>query len=111
MVQSARPATSGKPGWATEVESRARDGKWETLIRVDTRPTGKALHRPGIDLRVLTRAAGSLLHEPVPMPFALAVTLQGPKGSGVYGRVQQYAPALTPLVATIPAAIHARAGT
>jgi Subtilase family len=107
LIQSARPATSHKPGWVTEVESRARDGKWETIIRVDTRPAGTALYRPGIDLRLLTRTAGSLLHEPVPMPFALAVTLRGPKGSDVYRRVQQYAPALTPLVATIPVSIHA----
>ncbi len=76
-----------------------------------TRPTGKTLYRPGIDLRFLTRAGGKLLHEPTPMRFALAVTLRGPKGSGVYGRVQQYAPALTPLVATVSAAVRANIST
>jgi hypothetical protein len=111
MIQAARPASSNKPGWAPEVEKRARDGKWETLIRVDTRPQGKALYRPGIDMRFLTRTAGSLLHEPVAMPFVLAVTLTGPKGSGVYARVQQFAPALTPLVASIPVPIRAGVST
>lgn len=107
---SERPASSGKPGWVPEVESRSR-GKWETLVRVDTQPAGKALHRPGIDLHFLTRDAGRLGREPVPMAFALAVTLDGPKGSDVYRRVQQFAPALTPLVAAVPAGIHARLST
>jgi hypothetical protein len=106
---SDRPATGGKPGWATEVERRAIHGKWETLVRVDGKPQGKGLFRPGIDLQLLTRAAGSLRHEPEPTTFALAVSLHGPKGSGVYQRVVQYAPALVPLVATVPAPIHARA--
>ena len=107
MIASDRPCAANKPGWAPEVESRARDAKWESLIRVDGRPVGRTLYRPGLDLHFLTRSKGRLRTEPETLPIALAVTLAGPAGSDIYARVQQYAPALTPIVAQVRSRIDA----
>lgn len=106
-----RPAAGGKPGWVPEVDRRSLFGKWETIHRLDYRPTGQTLYRPAIDLHVHARHRGARIPLAEQVRFALAVTLRGPKGSDVYRRVSEFAPALVPLVSSVPTAVYAHART
>ena len=109
FVRADNPVPSDKRGWAPEVERRARDGKWETLIRVDRRFQAKSLHNPAIDLHMLAREQGRLVAEAEELPFALLVTVQAPSGVSLYDRTRAYAVNLAPLA--VDANVHARVTT
>jgi hypothetical protein len=106
-VPADRPKTRPKKGYAPEVAKRQRDGKWESIIRVDDSMKAKTLWRPAFDLSFVAREHGDLTdaHAPVTLPYALVATLQAPAGVPLYDRIRAAYPVLTPLVAELPVTV------
>lgn len=87
------PVSKSVPG--TKSEQGLRDeGKWETIIQREIGFHGKSLLQPRISLNYLARQTGVLLTgSGVPdLRVALAVTVTGPKDSGLYDEIRAAAP-------------------
>jgi hypothetical protein len=106
--QSKRPESSDKAGYAPEVVQRARDGKWETLVRMDRSMKGSSLVDPCLDLHMLGREGGALSDVPN-LRWALVLTVSGPAGCELYEGTVQHATQLVPLTTTVPIVSRARA--
>jgi hypothetical protein len=109
FTRAEHPVSLSKPGWAPEVEQRARDGKWETVIRVDKVFQASSLFDPAVDLHMLAREQGRLVKEADELPFVLIATAIAPAGADLYDRTRQSAVNLTPL--SVDVSVHARVTT
>jgi nucleotide-binding universal stress UspA family protein len=92
------PATrSGKRVRVSEF-ARRDEGKWETLIHTRDRMTAASLCQPRLDLSYFARAGGVLRDEGVPdLDFTLLVTIDAPPSFGLYDRIRNEYPVLSPI--------------
>jgi hypothetical protein len=104
---SRRPESSEKRGYAPEVQQRARDGKWETIVRMERSMKGSSLHEPCIDVHMLGREAG-MLADIEALSFAFVLTVVAPNGCQLYDRTRVNAPTLVPLTTSVPVTVHTR---
>jgi hypothetical protein len=104
---SRRPESSEKRGYAPEVQQRARDGKWETIVRMERSMTGASLHEPCIDVHMLGREAGTLADTEA-LGFAFVLTVVAPSDCQLYDRTRVNAPTLVPLTTSVPITVQAR---
>ncbi len=109
FTRADHPISLSKPGWAPEVEQRTRDGKWETVIRVDKTFRASSLFDPAVDLHMLAREQGQLVKVADELPFVLVATAIAPADVDLYDRTREVAVNLTPL--SIDVAVHARVAT
>jgi len=109
FTRAEHPVSLSEPGWAPEVEQRTRDGKWETVIRVDKNFRASSLFDAAVDLHMLARERGRLVKEADELRFVLIATAVAPVGVDLYDRTRQSAVNLTPL--SVDATVHARVTT
>lgn len=105
---SKRPVPSQKTGYAPEVTQRARDGKWETLVRMERTMRGSSLRDPCIDLHMLGRESGTLT-DIEDLQFSFVLTIHGPPECAIYDKTVAYATALVPLTTSVPVTVRASA--
>lgn len=103
---STYPATDSffKEGaYATELDMRTRERKWETVLHATKTMRASGLHEAAFDLHFIPRLGAGDHPNPSPIRYAMVITVQSKKHPDIYDRVLKAFPklqALTPI--TIP---------
>lgn len=92
-----KPATHSPARRGITEQARRDDGKWETVMHRRWRPEAQRLFRPQLELQYYARRGGLLVKDVDPLSYTLLVTVRGPEGFPLYGRVRQQWQVLSPL--------------
>jgi len=85
-----------------EAQLRSDEHKWETVQRVTKRMYGNTLKDPVFDIHYNPRESAKEADNPLPIPYALVVTIRAKQVSDLYNRIlNKYRHQLKPLVPKI----------
>jgi Subtilase family len=89
--------TSSDAHRASEIELRQIGHKWEPCIRSEVRMLGSSLNQPHFDVYYHHRHEGSTHPNPLPLPYAIVISVKAPRHPQLYNEVVRAYQNLVPL--------------
>jgi hypothetical protein len=102
FTPSTHPASRPMPSAQGDEADRRIGGKWETVRTGKITMRGSSLLRPRFDLSHLSREGGLLTRSVDDLPYALLISVRGPRRSGLYDAARTEFRVLSPVRLTTP---------